>query len=88
MRAGSREWLHRLGMATGSVWTGSDDIAEELLLEEGTGTETGDVELGAATLTGEGDDVDGKPGRKVLKAARSGAALLPLFTKSRRRKLN
>ncbi|CAL1355821.1 unnamed protein product [Linum trigynum] len=67
---------------------GGDDRAEELLLEEGTGRETGDGELGAATLTGDGDDADGKPGREVLTAAGSGAAHLPPFMKSRRRKLN
>ncbi|CAL1407882.1 unnamed protein product [Linum trigynum] len=75
-------------MATGSPGTGRDDRVEELQVEEGTGTETGDGELGAATITGDGDDADRKPGWEVLKAARSGAALLPLFTKSQRRKLN
>ncbi|CAL1390154.1 unnamed protein product [Linum trigynum] len=67
---------------------GSDDGTEELLREEGTGTETGDGELGAATLTGDGEDADGKTGREELTAAGSGVALLHLFTKSRRRKLN
>ncbi|CAL1354557.1 unnamed protein product [Linum trigynum] len=75
-------------MATGSAGTGSDDRVEELLLEEGTRTYTGDGELGAATLTRDGDDADGNPGWEVLTAAGSGAALLPLFTKSRRQKLN
>ncbi|CAL1390286.1 unnamed protein product [Linum trigynum] len=88
MQAGSRERLHGLGMTTGSTGTGSDDRAEELLLEERTGTETGDGEPGAATLTGDGDDADGKTGREVLTTTGSSAALFPLFTKSRRRKLN
>ncbi|CAL1356693.1 unnamed protein product [Linum trigynum] len=75
-------------MATGSAGMGSDDGAEELLREEGTGTETGDGELGAATLIGDGEDAVGKQGWEELTAAGSGAALFPLFMKSRRQKLN
>ncbi|CAL1405131.1 unnamed protein product [Linum trigynum] len=65
-------------MATGSIVSGSDDRAEELLREvgTGTGTETGDGELGVAMLTWDDDDAEVKPGREVLTAAGSGAALL------------
>ncbi|CAL1400016.1 unnamed protein product [Linum trigynum] len=61
LESGERlQGLRMAAMATGSDGTGSDDGAEELLLEEGAGMETGDGKLGAATLTGDGDDADRK----------------------------